>query len=52
MIDWQWLGELNDEGYPPVAERPKTGSHGFKMGWREMGLDPPDTGHAYYTMIQ
>jgi hypothetical protein len=52
MIRTHQLGEINEEGYPPVSERPKTGSHGWKNGWREMGLNPPAEGQAYYLMIQ
>ena len=52
MIRTHQLGEINEGGYPPVDERPKTGSHGWKAGWREMGLNPPGPGQAYYLMIQ
>ncbi len=50
MIEDHQLGEVKEEGYPPVAERKRAG--GWKRGWREMGLAPPMEGQAYYLLIQ
>ena len=50
MIDCHQLGELNEEGYPPLSERIR--GTGWKRGWREMGLKPPMKGQGYYLMVQ
>jgi hypothetical protein len=44
------IAEINEDGYPPPAERKN--SRGYKMGWREMGLEPPKEGQAYYLLLQ
>lgn len=46
------IGEINEQGIPPLAERPKHGTYGWKSGWREMELEPPPEGQAYYLMVQ
>jgi hypothetical protein len=50
MIDTHQLGEISEEGYPPKNERKK--GHGYKLGWREMGLLTPGPGESYYLMLQ
>lgn len=47
---WTAIAEINEEGYPPPAERKK--GQGYKMGWREMGLEAPEPDAAYYLLLQ
>ena len=41
LMHSHFTAEINEEGYPP-----------YKMGWREMGLEPPKTGESYYLVVQ